>query len=53
LAVGPGKSFSVFVGQGDFEHDCSREWKLLDLHFPWGQINFFEPRVKAQERYPD
>ncbi|KAJ5806823.1 hypothetical protein N7474_010415 [Penicillium riverlandense] len=32
---------------------ASREWKLLDLQFPWGQINFFEPRANAQERYPD
>lgn len=23
LAVGPGKSFSVYVGQGDFENDCT------------------------------
>lgn len=32
---------------------ASREWKLLDLHFPWGRINSFEPRLKAQGMYPD
>jgi hypothetical protein len=24
LAVGPGKSFSLYIGQGDFENDCNR-----------------------------
>lgn len=31
---------------------ASREWKLLDLQFPWGKANSFGPR-EAQERYPD
>jgi predicted transposase YdaD len=28
LAVGPGNSVSVYIGQGDFENDCSLEMGL-------------------------
>jgi hypothetical protein len=32
LAVGPGKSFSVYIGQGDFENDCSqRNYVVVDI----------------------
>jgi hypothetical protein len=39
LAVGPGKSFSVCIGQADFENDCSSSHRISVI--PQGNIDPF------------
>jgi hypothetical protein len=65
LAVGPGKSFSVYVGQGDFENHCSCGsndglWNLCSIchtAFRGGSVPKFSAKnnvnVTLCQHYPD
>ena len=40
VAVGLGKSFSVYIGQGDFENDCTRK-DISDDEYLQGAVQDF------------